>query len=150
MHASREKVALIIIMYVICFHRVGGSQPVVFSYVSEFFTEKMRGPVIIILASCWQPGIIFAALMAWLLLGSGAGDSINFYLGSLHIVHWRIFLVICTVPSFVSATCLIFLTETPAFLYQVSYTLTKVPVFELQSLQKKIECVTSCVSLAGK
>ena len=100
-------------------HRVGGSQPVAFSYVSEFFTEKMRGPMIIILASCWQPGIIFVALLAWLLLGSGAGDSISFFLGNLHIVHWRVFLVMCTIPSFVSAVALTFLTETPAFLYQV-------------------------------
>ena len=127
MHVSRERCYNVSLKF---FHRVGGSQPVVFSYVSEFFTEKMRGPVIIILASCWQPGIIFAALMAWLFLGSGAGDSISFYLGNLHIVHWRVFLVICTVPSFVSATCLIFMTETPAFLYQVSPTLIHVHVFE--------------------
>ena len=40
-------------------HSVGGSQPIVFAYVSEFFTEKQRGPMIILLASCWQPGIIF-------------------------------------------------------------------------------------------
>ena len=33
--------------------------PIVFSYVSEFFSEKQRGPMIIILAACWQPGIIF-------------------------------------------------------------------------------------------
>ena len=42
--------------------RVGGSQPVVFSYVSEFFTERQRGPVVIILASCWQPGIIYTGV----------------------------------------------------------------------------------------
>ena len=41
---------------------VGGSQPIVFSYISEFFTEKQRGPMIIILASCWQPGIIFTGI----------------------------------------------------------------------------------------
>ena len=90
-----------------------------FSYVSEFFTEKKRGPVIVILASCWQPGIIFTALLALALLGSSAEGTVNFYLGSLHIVNWRIFLMICTIPSFVSAVSLIFMPETPTFLYQV-------------------------------
>ena len=46
-----------------CFFSVGGSQPIVFSYVSEFFTEKQRGPMVIILASCWQPGIIFTGAL---------------------------------------------------------------------------------------
>ena len=44
---------------VVSMNSVGGSQPIVFSYVSEFFTEKLRGPMIILLAACWQPGIIF-------------------------------------------------------------------------------------------
>lgn len=48
-----------LIQLLCCVFSVGGSQPIVFSYVSEFFTEKQRGPMIIILASCWQPGIIF-------------------------------------------------------------------------------------------
>ena len=30
-----------------------------FSYLSEFFLEKHRGPLIIILSSLWQPGIIY-------------------------------------------------------------------------------------------
>ncbi len=33
--------------------------PVVFSYVSEFFTEKQTGPIVVITAACWQPGIAF-------------------------------------------------------------------------------------------
>ncbi len=40
-------------------HSVGGSVPVVFSYVSEFFTEKQTGPIVVITAACWQPGIAF-------------------------------------------------------------------------------------------
>ncbi len=104
-----------------CVCSVGGSQPVVFSYVSEFFTEKQRGPVVILLASCWQPGIIFTALLAWIMLGLPETESaISVYLGSLHIVNWRVFLMICTVPSFVSSFSFMFLPETPGFLHHVS------------------------------
>ncbi len=94
----------------------------VFSFVSEFFTEKQRGPMVILLASCWQPGIIFTALLAWVMLGIPQTESaISFYIGSLHIVNWRVFLMICTVPSFVSAASFLILPESPGFLYHVRY-----------------------------
>ena len=106
--------------YHFLFGRVGGSIPIVFSYVSEFFTEKQRGPVVILLTSCWQPGIIFTALLAWLLLGSHeAQGSVSFYIGSLHFVTWRLFIILCTIPSFLSAASLVFLPESPGFLFHV-------------------------------
>ena len=83
----------------ICFS-VGGSQPIVFSYVSEFFTEKQKGPVIIILASCWQPGIIF----------TGTNVTIIIYYVSVHAlcaVYTCTCTCTCVIISFgITAECL--------------------------------------------
>ena len=49
-------------------HRVGGSLPVAFSYFCEFFSRKTRGPFVIILASFWTIGQVFAAVVAMVIL----------------------------------------------------------------------------------
>lgn len=60
------------------------------------------------------------AFIAWALLGTeGPHSEISFYIGSLHFVHWRLFLIICTFPAFVSSISLLFLPESPAYLYHV-------------------------------
>lgn len=142
----------------VLFFSVGGSQPIVFSYVSEFFSEKQRGPVIVILASCWQPGIIFTgrwwseskigltfcifilALLAWILLGiKGPDQSVSFYIGSLHFVNWRLFLIICTIPALISAVSLLFMPETPAYLLHVGCIVlyTCIQLVPLKSLSRR-------------
>ena len=39
--------------------------PIVLSYISEFFTEKLRGPAVIAL---WQPGVICAGEVLTLII----------------------------------------------------------------------------------
>ena len=47
------------------------------------------------------------------------GQGVDFYIGDLHFVNWRLFLVICTIPALLSAIALVFLPETPAYLLHV-------------------------------
>lgn len=95
---------------------VGGSFPVVFSYFSEFFSRKSRGPFVIILASFWILGSIFAALLAWIVIGQYT-DSIHGQLGHMKIESWRIYIILCTFPCLSSAVALFFMPESPAFLF---------------------------------
>ena len=45
--------------------------------------------------------------------------AIDFYIGTLHFVNWRLFLIICSIPAFLSSVSILFLPESPAFLYLV-------------------------------
>ncbi len=41
---------------------VGGSLPIVTSYVSEFVTEKQRGPFLVVVSSFWLPGNVYTGI----------------------------------------------------------------------------------------
>ena len=103
--------------------RVGGSMPVVFSYFSEYFTPRKKGPLVIILASFWMLGQIYTALLAWALLSRPC--AINAQIGSLTLRSWRVFVMLCTVPALSAALCFIFLPESPSWLYQVCQSINR-------------------------
>lgn len=95
---------------------VGGSIPVIFSYFSEFQPRHRRGAMISALATFWMAGNILAAGLAWWVIPSTA---VRFQLGSLDFQSWRLFMVLCAVPSLSSA--LVFrlaMPESPKFLIE--------------------------------
>ncbi|XP_065883806.1 synaptic vesicle glycoprotein 2C-like [Dysidea avara] len=92
---------------------VGGSIPVIFSYFSEFFSNKKRGPFIVILSMFWTVGQVYTALLAWLVIPRGC---IEFRLFGLDFHNWRVFAMLCTIPSLSSALFLFLLPESPSFL----------------------------------
>ncbi|KAL4622781.1 synaptic vesicle glycoprotein 2C-like [Arapaima gigas] len=95
---------------------VGGSIPVIFSYFSEFQPRKRRGMMISALATFWMAGNILAAGLAWLIIPSSFS---GFWLGSLHFQSWRLFVLLCSIPSLSSALlfCLA-MPESPRFLME--------------------------------
>jgi len=99
-------------------HRVGGSIPVIFSYFTEFFSKKKRGPFIIILSMFWVVGQVYTAVLAWLVIPRGC---IEFHLFGITFHNWRVFTMLCTIPSLSSAFFLFLLPESPSFLLLVSY-----------------------------
>ncbi|KAK6290927.1 hypothetical protein J4Q44_G00386730 [Coregonus suidteri] len=95
---------------------VGGSIPVIFSYFSEFQPRLKRGAMISALATFWMAGNILAAGLAWLIIPR---TWVGFSLGGLDFQSWRLFVVLCSVPSLTSA--LIFslaMPESPRFLME--------------------------------
>ena len=101
---------------------VGGSIPVAFSYFCEFFTKKTRGPFVIILATFWVIGQIYTAVLAWVVIGQSEKEApgegpFHIRLGSIHLNAWRIYIMLCTFPCLSSAVLLVFLPESPIFLY---------------------------------
>lgn len=100
-----------------CIYRVGGSLPVIFSYFTEFFSKKKRGPFIIMLSMFWTIGQVYTALLAWLVIPRGC---IKFNLFGVEFHNWRVFAMLCTIPSLSSALFLFLMPESPSFLLLVS------------------------------
>uniref|UniRef100_A0A1B6IMQ6 Major facilitator superfamily (MFS) profile domain-containing protein n=1 Tax=Homalodisca liturata TaxID=320908 RepID=A0A1B6IMQ6_9HEMI len=91
---------------------LGGSGPVIWSYFAEFQPKLKRGSMLSSMAAFWTLGNLFVACLAWLVIPSNIGyTSPGFVYNS-----WRVFLVICSLPSFIVAILLYFLPESPKFL----------------------------------
>ncbi|XP_018335045.1 synaptic vesicle glycoprotein 2B [Agrilus planipennis] len=91
---------------------LGGSGPVIWSYFAEFQPKSKRGAMLSFMAAFWTLGNLFVAGLAWVIIPSEMGiDTPYFKYNS-----WRIFLFICSLPSFIVAALLLFLPESPKFL----------------------------------
>ncbi|XP_028305033.1 synaptic vesicle glycoprotein 2B [Gouania willdenowi] len=96
---------------------VGGSIPVIFSYFSEFMPRLRRGAMISALATFWMAGNILAAGLAWLVIPR---TSLHFSLGTLDFQSWRLFVMLCSIPSITSALIFkLLMPESPKFLMEV-------------------------------
>lgn len=94
------------------FFRLGGSGPVIWSYFAEFQPKSKRGSMLSFMAAFWTFGNLFVAGLAWLIIPTGIG-----FVTSLFTYNsWRIFLMVCSLPSFVVAFLLFYLPESPKFL----------------------------------
>lgn len=91
----------------------GGSLPVCFTYFGEFQQAKKRGAMICGLAMCWMLGNLLSALLAWCLLPDSE------YVASLSPLsqQWRLFTLLCGFPSLSSSILILYLPESPKFLY---------------------------------
>lgn len=91
---------------------LGGSGPVIWSYFAEFLPSFRRGSMLSSMAAFWTLGNLLVAGLAWLIIPADIGyTSDTFKYNS-----WRIFLLICALPSFVVAILLMLLPESPKFL----------------------------------
>ncbi|XP_073989715.1 synaptic vesicle glycoprotein 2B isoform X2 [Rhodnius prolixus] len=91
---------------------LGGSGPVVWSYFAEFQPKKKRGSMLSLMAAFWTLGNLFVASLAWWIIPSMLTLSLPGFLFN----SWRIFLMVCSLPSFIVAGLLFFLPESPKFL----------------------------------
>ncbi|XP_067635960.1 synaptic vesicle glycoprotein 2B [Eurosta solidaginis] len=91
---------------------LGGSGPVIWSYFAEFQPKAKRGSMLSFMAAFWTFGNLFVAGLAWLIIPSGIG----FKTDLITYNSWRIFLVVCALPSFIVAFLLFYLPESPKFL----------------------------------
>lgn len=84
---------------------VGGSIPVVFSFMAEVLPTATRGRFMVMLASFWMVGSIYTALAGWALVPSDPANG------------WRRFLVVAALPSVACAIGTFkFAPESPRFL----------------------------------
>lgn len=93
-------------------YRLGGSGPVIWSYFAEFQPKSKRGSMLSFMAAFWTLGNLFVAGLAWLIIPA----QIDISTQGFEYNSWRIFLLICALPSFVVAALLFLLPESPKFL----------------------------------
>lgn len=91
---------------------LGGSGPVIWSYFAEFQPKSKRGAMLSFMAAFWTFGNLFVAGLAWLIIPSGIGFTTSLFTYN----SWRIFLMVCSIPSFIVAFLLFYLPESPKFL----------------------------------
>ncbi|XP_061750615.1 synaptic vesicle glycoprotein 2C isoform X2 [Nerophis ophidion] len=108
---------------------VGGSIPVIFSYFSEFMPRLRRGAMISALATFWMAGNILAAGLAWLVIPR---TWTHFSVGRLDFQSWRVFVVLCSIPSLTSALIFkLLMPESPKFLMEAGRESDAIRVFRL-------------------
>ncbi|KAF7285167.1 hypothetical protein GWI33_011706 [Rhynchophorus ferrugineus] len=90
-----------------------GATSIIFSYLGEFLSVKDRDRLLSRLEIFWTIGTIILPGVAWAFLGQKS-DDIMIY--SDDSSQWRIFVLICSLPSACSVVLLCFLPETPKFL----------------------------------
>ncbi|KAG7270347.1 hypothetical protein CRUP_034457 [Coryphaenoides rupestris] len=111
---------------------VGGSIPVIFSYFSEFLPRLRRGAMISALATFWMAGNILAAGLAWLVIPASWA---HFTLGPLTMQSWRVFVVLCSIPSLSSALLFsLMMPESPKFLMEMFGLVTSSQTYRADSL----------------
>ncbi|XP_019934439.2 synaptic vesicle glycoprotein 2B [Paralichthys olivaceus] len=120
---------LLLLLRVISGIGVGGSIPVIFSYFSEFMPRLRRGAMISCLATFWMAGNILAAGLAWLVIPSTWA---HFSLGTLDFQSWRLFVLLCSIPSLTSALVFrLLMPESPKFLMEAGQEKEAIHVFRL-------------------
>lgn len=91
---------------------LGGSGPVIWSYFAEFQPKAKRGSMLSFMAAFWTFGNLFVAGLAWLIIPNKIGVETEYFTYN----SWRIFLLVCSVPSFLVGFLLFYLPESPKFL----------------------------------
>ena len=113
--------------------RVGGSVPLVYTYCFEFFSQKYGDMFIVTIATFWGIGRLYTSLLAWLVIPR----SISFNIGTLNITSWRLFIMLSAFPSLSSVVALLFLPESPGYLFSVSLLLCSTSTVMFLSLNQK-------------
>lgn len=92
---------------------VSGPSATIYAYLGEFHTIKHRSRVIMYASVIFGLTCISLPLMAWLVIN----QQWQFYIPVIDVVFkpWRLFLIVCGLPSFVCALALIKVPESPRF-----------------------------------
>ncbi|KAA0722878.1 Synaptic vesicle glycoprotein 2B [Triplophysa tibetana] len=95
---------------------IGGSIPIVYTYFSEFLQIDKRGEHLSWLCLFWMLGGLYASFTAWGIIphygwGFSMGTEFQFH-------SWRVFVLVCFLPSVAALAGLVFMPESPRFLLE--------------------------------
>ncbi|RXN38689.1 synaptic vesicle glyco 2B-like protein [Labeo rohita] len=97
---------------------IGGSIPVVYTYFAEFLQMDKRGEHLSWLCLFWMLGGLYASFTAWGIIphygwGFSMGTEFQFH-------SWRVFVLVCFLPSVAALAGLVFMPESPRFLLETA------------------------------
>ncbi|CAG9765156.1 unnamed protein product [Ceutorhynchus assimilis] len=90
-----------------------GATSLIFSYMGEFLSVKHRDKYLGKLEIFWNIGVLILPGVAWALLNK---KTVKIFEDGGNFSPWRIFVLVCSLPSIISAVLIYFLPETPKFL----------------------------------
>lgn len=93
---------------------VSGPHATLVAYCSEFYSDKSRAKIPILVGLSVSLGSVVNAAFAWLMIPQPW--SIVFWDGAFVYNSWRMYLSICGLPMLIGAICLNFFPESPKFL----------------------------------
>ncbi|XP_014468202.1 PREDICTED: synaptic vesicle glycoprotein 2B-like [Dinoponera quadriceps] len=93
---------------------VSGPHASLMAYCTEFYGDKGRAKIPILVGFSVQFGCVINAVLAWLVVPQPW--SIVLWDGAFVYNSWRIFLSLCGVPTMIGVFCLCFFPESPKFL----------------------------------
>ncbi|XP_037921735.1 synaptic vesicle glycoprotein 2B-like isoform X2 [Hermetia illucens] len=104
--------SLVIFRYLNGFFVSGGSATV-YAYLGEFHTNQARSKAIMGAAVIFAIAVLLIPGCAWLVIN----QSFQIYIPFLDIVYkpWRLFLLVCGIPSLICALCLFVIPESPKY-----------------------------------
>jgi len=91
---------------------IGGSIPVTWSYFAEFQPKDRRGSMLSFLAAFWMIGNMLVAGLAWIIIPLTFEYQSDYF----RFNSWRLFTLLCALPSLSVSIALMFLPESPRFL----------------------------------
>ena len=107
--------SFILCRFVSCFN-IGGAIPIIFAFWSEVLPREKRSEHISWMALFWMVGGIYGSWIAYMLIPSHGW---SFYMGSDYKYHsWRMFIVVCSLPSIFAAALLTIIPESPRWLLE--------------------------------
>uniref|UniRef100_A0A8C1WSD6 Synaptic vesicle glycoprotein 2Ba n=1 Tax=Cyprinus carpio TaxID=7962 RepID=A0A8C1WSD6_CYPCA len=97
---------------------IGGSVPIVYTYFAEFLQMDKRGEHLSWLCLFWMLGGLYASFTAWGIIphygwGFSMGTEFQFH-------SWRVFVLVCFLPSVAALAGLVFMPESPRFLLETA------------------------------
>uniref|UniRef100_A0A8B9H7J2 Synaptic vesicle glycoprotein 2B-like n=1 Tax=Astyanax mexicanus TaxID=7994 RepID=A0A8B9H7J2_ASTMX len=95
---------------------IGGTIPIVYTYYAEFLQMDKRGEHLSWLCLFWMLGGMYASFTAWGIIphygwGFSMGTEFQFH-------SWRVFVLVCFLPSVVALAGLVFMPESPRYLLE--------------------------------
>lgn len=104
--------SLVIFRYLNGFFVSGGSATI-YAYLGEFHTNQSRSKAIMGASVVFGIAALLMPGFAWLVIN----QSFQFYIPFLDIVYkpWRLFLLVCGLPSLISSLCLFVIPESPKY-----------------------------------
>uniref|UniRef100_A0A1Y9G865 Major facilitator superfamily (MFS) profile domain-containing protein n=1 Tax=Anopheles albimanus TaxID=7167 RepID=A0A1Y9G865_ANOAL len=94
---------------------ISGSSATIYAYLGEFHAKRNSSRAIMGASFVFGVGCILLPLIAWLVIN----QEWEYTIPLLNIVYkpWRLFLVVCGLPSLVCALALLYFPESPKFLF---------------------------------
>lgn len=92
---------------------VSGGSATIYAYLGEFHTNQSRSKAIMGASVVFGIAALLMPGFAWLVIN----QSFQFYIPFLDIVYkpWRLFLLVCGLPSLISSLCLFVIPESPKY-----------------------------------